>query len=180
MATRPGLCHFGLRTHRGGYEQRFLFEHQLFSVALGIAAIWVLLSMMISLLASLAEPMSSPPIIPIPSCHRGPPNYANAGRPVYWADYPKLIDLQARTSVQLLGESVSYEEFVLEAKKAERLGNSLGILLGMSELDRKNEIAGRLSKLVGGWAKRALPRRENPGCSRFVCIVPFHRFHKTF
>ena len=124
------------------------FERQLFSVALGIAAVWVLFSTMVSPLVSPARPMCSPPIISIPSCRCGPPTYTNAGRPVYWADYPKLVDLQARTSNQLLDEKVSYEEFVMEVKKAERVSNSLRVSLGMSDLKRRNEIAGRLSKLV--------------------------------
>ena len=115
------------------------FERQFFSTALGVAFAWLLFSTMTSDLASFAQPMCSLPIVSIPFCHWEPP--------VLWADYPTLVDLQTRNFDQLLDESIGYEKFVLEVKKAERVSNSLIILVGMSDLDSKSEIAERLSKL---------------------------------
>jgi len=84
--------------------------------------------------------MCSLPIVSIPFCHWEPP--------VRWADYPTLVDVQARNFNQLLDESVGYEKFALEVKKAERVSNSLVVLMGMSDLDNKFEKAKGLGKLA--------------------------------
>jgi len=128
------------------------FERQLFSALLGVVVVLFLFSAVTSYLVSFLQPMCSLPIISIPFCHcevfRGHQVHTSAGLPVCWANYPKLVDLQARTFNQLLDESVDYEGFVLEVKKAERVGNSLIVLVGMSDLSSKNEIVGRLSNLM--------------------------------
>ena len=122
------------------------FERQLFFAVLGITVVWFLFST-ISFMVSFTRP-----ITPIPFYHceayKEYQTRTRAGRPVYWADYPKLVDLQTDTFNQLLDESVDYEEFAQEVKNAERVSHNLIILVGMSDLSSKNEIAERLSKLV--------------------------------
>ena len=103
------------------------FDRGFFSVGLGIAVAWFLFSTITS---------------------KGPPTYTSAGRPVRWADYPKLIDLQTRAFDQLLYESVGYGEFVLEVKKAEMVSNGLTALAGVRDLNGKDQVAERLSRFV--------------------------------
>ena len=76
----------------------------------------------------------------IPSCHTG------AGRPIHWANYPELVDLQARTVGQLLDESVENAGLVLEMKKTEMASNDLIILVRASDLRSKDQIIERLSR----------------------------------
>jgi len=124
-------------------------KRRVLSITLGISIVWFLFSVMTSHLTFFARPACSLPIISFPFSHfNGPPTYAGAGRPVCWADYPKLVDLQAKTFGQLLDESVGYGGFMLEVKKGERLSNNVVVLLGVSGLNSKDQITERLSKLV--------------------------------
>ena len=151
------------------------FERQIFSFALGIAIALFLFSTVTSPLAPFTRQMCSLPIVSIPFCHSEPP--------VRWADYPSLVDLQARNFNQLLDESDGYERFVLEVKKAERVNNGLIILVGMSDLDSKSERAERLSKLGGdmraaGQSLHSLRGKIQGAVNSYVS--PFRHFYKTF
>jgi len=123
-----------------------------FSLALGVVAIWFLCSMVTSRLVYLARPMCSLPIVSpmIPFCRwevfKAPTTHTAAGRPVRWADYPRLVDLQTRTFDQLLDESVGSKGLALEVKKAEMANNDLITLVRTSDLKSKDQIAERLSK----------------------------------
>ena len=130
----------------------FHLNRRVFSVALGITIVWLLASMMTSQLVFIARPMCSLPIISprIPLCQweafKGPPTHTSAGRPVRWADYPKLIDVQTKTFDQLLDESVGNKGLSLDVKKAEMASNDLITLVRVSDLKSKDQIAERLSK----------------------------------
>jgi len=132
----------------------FQFNRRIFSIALGITIAWFLISMMTSQLVFFARPMCSIPIVSpmIPFCHweafKGPPTHTSAGRPVRWADYPNLVDLQTRTFDQLLDESVGNKGLALEVKKAEMASNDLITLVRVSELKSKDQIAERLSRFA--------------------------------
>ena len=88
----------------------------------------------------------------IPFCHweafKEPLSHTGAGRPVRWADYPSLVDLQTRTFDRLLDESVGNQGLALEVKKGEMAGNDLITLVRASDLRSKDQIAERLSKFV--------------------------------
>ena len=130
----------------------FHFNRRFFSVALGITILWLLSSMMTSQLVYFARPICSIPIVSpmIPFCHwevfKGAPTHISAGRPVRWADYPKLVDLQTRTFDQLLDESSGNKGLASEVKKAEMANNDLITLVRVSELKSKDQIAEKLSK----------------------------------
>ena len=130
----------------------FHFNRRIFSVALGITIVWLLSTMMTSQLVYFARPMCSLPIISpmIPFCRwevfTGPPAHSSAGRPVHWADYPKLIDLQTRTFDQLLDESIGSKGLAVEVKKAEMANNDLITLVRVSDLKSKDQIAERLNR----------------------------------
>jgi len=132
----------------------FHFNRRVFSFALGITIIWFLLSMMTSQLVFFTRPICSLPIVSpmIPFCHwevfKGPPPHTSAGRPVHWADYPKLVDLQTKTFDQLLDESVRNEGLALDVKKAEMASNDLITLVRVSDLKSKDQINERLARFV--------------------------------
>lgn len=89
----------------------------------------------------------------IPFCHldvfkAAPPAHTSAGRPVHWADYPKLVDMQTRTFDQLLDESIGSRGLTSEVKKAEMAGNDLITLVKASDLKSGDQIAERLSRFV--------------------------------
>src|SRR5882757_6590455 len=75
----------------------FHLNRWFFSSALGITILWFGFSMITSQLVFFARPICSLPIVSpmIPFCHwevfkgPSPPIYTSAGRPVYWADYPR-------------------------------------------------------------------------------------------
>ena len=118
------------------------------SVALGVAIVWLLPWMMTSRLIFFARPMCSLPIVSpmIPSCQSGPPTHADTRRPIHWANYPKLVDLQARTVGQLLDKRVGNTGLALEIKKTEMASNDLVILVRASDLKSKDQIVERLSR----------------------------------
>lgn len=130
----------------------FHFNRRVFSAALGITIVWLLSSMMTSQLVYFTRPICSLPIVSpmIPFCHweafKGPAAHTSSGRPVRWADYPKLVDLQTRTFDQLLDESVGNKGLALEVKKAEMANNDLITLVRVSGLKSRDQIAERLSK----------------------------------
>ena len=132
----------------------FRFCRRFFSYALGILIMWLLISQMTSQLIFFARPFCSIPILSsmIPFCHwpafKEPPAHISAGRPVQWADYPKLIDLQTKTFDQLLDGNVGNRGLTLEVKKAEMAGNDLITLVRVSDLKSRDQIAERLGKFV--------------------------------
>ena len=132
----------------------FHFNRRIFSLALGMTMLWLLFSMMKSQLVFFTQPICSLPIVSrmIPFCHwdafKDPPIHTSAGRPVRWADYPNLVDLQTRTFDQLLDESVGNKRLASEVKKAEMASNDLITLVRASDLRSKDQIADRLSKFV--------------------------------
>jgi hypothetical protein len=138
----------------------FHFIRQNLSVALGIAIVLPLFVMVTSQLVFSARPMCSLPTASpmIPLCHREvfnePPAHTSAGRPVRWADYPKLVYLQTRTFDQLLDDSVGYGRLVLKMKQAEITRNNLitsakvSDLKGGSDLERNGQIIGGLGRLA--------------------------------
>ena len=134
----------------------FRFCRRFFSWALGIMILWLVISMMTSQLVFFARPFCSLPIVSpmIPFCRwdafQDPPpaTHSSAGRPVHWADYPKLIDVQTRTFDQLLDENMGAKGLTTEVKKAEMAGNDLITLVRVSELKSRDQIAERLGKFV--------------------------------
>ena len=132
----------------------FHFIRRAFSFALGIAILLFVLSVMTSRLLSFVKPVCSIPVVSsmIPFCHldvfKTPPTHTSAGRPVRWADYPKLVDLQTKTFDQLLDESVGNKGLALEVMKAEMASNDLITLVKYSDLKSKDRIADRLSRFV--------------------------------
>jgi hypothetical protein len=122
--------------------------------ALAITIVWFLFSMMTSQLVFITRPICSLPIVSpmIPFCRweafKGPPPHTSAGRPVRWADYPKLVDLQTKTFDQLLDESVGSKGLALEVKKAEMASNDLITLVRVSDLKSKDQVADRLNRFV--------------------------------
>lgn len=133
----------------------FHFNRRVFSVALGITILWFLFSMMTSQLVFFTRPVCSIPIVSpmIPFCHwdvfKNPAHtHTSAGRPVQWADYPKLVELQTKTFDQLLDESVGNKGLALEVKKAEMASNDLITLVRYSDLKSKDRIAERLNRFV--------------------------------
>ena len=132
----------------------FNFIRWFLSLALGIVILWLLFKIMISPLVFLAQPFCSIPVVSpmIPFCHweafQGTPAYTSAGRPVRWADYSTLVDLQTRTFDQLLDESIGNRGLALEVKKAEMASNDLITLVRASNLKSKDQIAERLSRFV--------------------------------
>jgi hypothetical protein len=130
-------------------------HRRILSFLLGIMIVWLLLSMMTSQLVYLAQPMSSLPIISpmIPFCHwevfKGAPAHTSAGRPVHWADYPKLVNLQTETFDQLLDESIGGRGLASEVKKAEMASGDLITLVKASDLKSKDQIVEKLSRFVG-------------------------------
>ena len=132
----------------------FHFNRRIFSFALGITIAWFLFSMMTSQFVFFARPMCSIPIVSpmIPFCHwevfTGPQTHTSAGRPVRWADYPRLIDLQTKTFDQLLDESVGSRGLASEVKKAEIASNDLITLVRASDLKSRDQVAERLKRFV--------------------------------
>lgn len=132
----------------------FRLCRRFFSYALGISILWLLFSMMTSQLVFFVRPVCSLPIVSpmIPFCRwevfKGPPDHKSGGRPVHWADYPKLVDMQTRTFDQLLDENVGNKGLALEVKKAEMASNDLITLVRVSELKSRDQIAERLSRFV--------------------------------
>ena len=133
----------------------FHFNRRNFSFALGITIIWLLFQMMTPQLVFFARPMCSLPVVSprIPLCRHevftGPlQTHTSAGRPVRWADYPKLVDMQTKTFDQLLDGSVGNKGLALEVKKAEMASNELVGLVRASGLKSKAQIAGKLSRFV--------------------------------
>ena len=130
----------------------FRFNRRIFSVALGVTILWFLCSMMTSQLVYFTRPVCSIPIVSpmIPFCRwdvfKDPPAHISAGRPVRWADFPKLVDLQTRTFDQLLDESMGSKGLAVEVKRAEMANNDLITLVRVSELKSKDQIAERLSR----------------------------------
>jgi len=84
----------------------------------------------------------------IPFCRQessgGPKSHTAGGRPVHWADYPRLIDLQTRTFDRLLEDGVESKDLALGVKKAEVANDDLIALVKLSELKSKVQIAKRL------------------------------------
>ena len=143
----------------GGYTidlvaDAFRFNRRVFSFLLAITILWFLLSMMTSQLVYFARPVCSLPIVSpmIPFCHwevfKGSPTHTSGGRPVRWADYPKLVDLQTKTFDQLLDENAGSKGLASEVKKAEMASNDLMTLVRASSLKSKDQIVERLSRLV--------------------------------
>ena len=132
----------------------FHFSRRIFSLALGMTMLWLLFSMMKSQHVFFAQPVCSLPIVSrmIPFCHweafKEPSSHVSAGRPVRWADYPNLVDLQTRTFEQLLDENIGNRGLASEVKKAEMASNDLITLVRASGLRNKHQIAERLSKFV--------------------------------
>ena len=132
----------------------FHFNRKIFSFALGITIVWALFSMMTSQLVFFARPMCSIPIVSpmIPFCRweafTGPQTHTGAGRPVRWADYPRLVELQTKTFDQLLDESVGSRGLALEVKKAEMASNDLVTLVRASDLKSRDQVAERLKRFV--------------------------------
>jgi len=142
----------------GGYTVEvvagaFRSNRRIFSFLLAITIVWLLLSMMTSQLIYFARPVCSLPIVSpmIPFCHwevfKAPP-HTSGGRPVHWADYPKLVDLQTKTFDQLLDESAGSKGLASEVKKAEMASNDLVTLVKASDLKSKDQIVERLSRFV--------------------------------
>ena len=100
--------------------------------------------------------MCSLPIVSpvIPFCYREvssrPSTYTSAGRPVCWADYPRLVDLQTRAVDQLLDESVENVGLAPQVKKAEMASSDLITLVMASSLSNKDQVAEKLSKFSEG------------------------------
>ena len=132
----------------------FNFIRWFLSLALGIAILWLLFKTMVSPLVFLAQPFCSIPVLSpmIPFCRwevfKGTPAYTSAGRPVHWADYSKLVDLQTRTFDRLLDESIGNRGLAFEVKKAEMASNDLITLVRASNLKSKDQIAEKLSRFV--------------------------------
>ena len=132
----------------------FHLNRRIFSLALGFAMLWFLFSMMRSQLISVAKPVCSLPIVPrmIPFCRwevfKESPTHISAGRPVRWADYPNLVDLQTRTFDQLLDEGVGSKGLATDVKRAEMASNDLITLVRASDLRSRDQIAERLGKFV--------------------------------
>ena len=130
----------------------FHFNRRILSVGLGIIIVWLLFSMMTTQLVYFARPMCSIPIVSpmIPFCHwevfKGSSTHTDGGRPVRWADYPKLVDLQTKTFDQLLDESIGSKGLASEVKKAEMANNDLITLVRVSGLKSKDQIAERLGR----------------------------------
>jgi hypothetical protein len=126
-----------------------------FSYALGILILWLLFRMMTSQLIFFARPFCSIPIVSplIPFCRWDafkdrPATHESHGRPVQWADYPKLVDMQTKTFDQLLDGSVGNRGLTLEVKKAEMAGNDLITLVRVSDLKSRDQVAERLGMFV--------------------------------
>ena len=117
----------------------FLFIRRAFSVALGITVLWFSFSMM----TSPVIPFRHWDVFKTPAYTR-----TSAGRPVHWADYPKLVDLQTRTFDQLLNGSVGIQGSALEVMKAEMASDDLITLVRHSDLENRDRIADRLSRFV--------------------------------
>ena len=132
----------------------FSFIRWFLSLALGITILWLLFKIIVSPLVFLVQPFCSIPIVSpmIPFCHweafKGTPAHTSAGRPVHWADYSTLVDLQTRTFDRLLDESVGNRGLAFEVKKAEMASNDLITLVRVSNLKSKDQIAERLSRFV--------------------------------
>ena len=132
----------------------FRSNRRIFSSLLAVTIVWLLLSMMTSQLIFFARPMCSLPIVSpmIPFCRweafKEPPTHTSAGRPVRWADYPKLVDLQTKTFDQLLDESTGGKGLASEVKKAEMASNDLATLVRASGLKSKDQIVERLTRFV--------------------------------
>jgi hypothetical protein len=132
----------------------FHFIRRNFSVALGITILLLMFSVITWRLSSFVRPICSIPVVSpmIPFCYLGvfktPPTHTSAGRPVHWADYPKLVDLQTKTFNQLLDESVGNNGLALEVMKAEMASNDLITLVKYSGLKSKDRIADRLGRFV--------------------------------
>ena len=132
----------------------FHLSSGILSLALVLIIVWLLLMIMTTQLAFFARPICSLPIVSpmIPFCHwevfKGPPAHTSAGRPVRWADYPGLVDLQTKTFDQLLDESVGSKGLASEVKKAEMASNDLITLVRASDLKSRDQIAERLGKFV--------------------------------
>ena len=130
----------------GVVADAFRFNRRIFSFPVGIAVLWLLFSMMKLQLVSLAQPVCLLPIASrmIPFC----PSHISAGRPVLWADYPNLVDLQTRSVDQLLDQSIDNSGLVSEVKKAEMASNDLIAHVRESGMRGKDQIAERLSRFV--------------------------------
>ena len=114
---------------------------------LGFSIKWLLFSVIASQLVSVARLAYSPPTTSISSCRWGESlTHANAGRPVCRADYPKLVDTQTNIFGRLLDESVGYDKFALEMRKAEVARK---YVVETGKLNDKDWMAGRLCELVG-------------------------------
>ena len=109
----------------------FYFNRWIFSFLLAITILWFLLSMMTSQLVYFVRPVCSLPIISpmIPFCHRedfkGSLTHNSGGRPVRWADYPKLVDLQTKTFDKLLDENAGGKGLALQTIEASKTPTSL-------------------------------------------------------
>ena len=130
----------------------FRFCRRFFSYALGIFILWFLVSMMTSQLVFFTRPVCSIPIVSpmIPFCHwdifKQPS--PDTGRPVQWANYTNLVDIQTKTFDQLLDENVGSRGLTTEVKKAEMAGNDLITLVRVSDLKSRDQVAERLAKFV--------------------------------
>jgi len=93
----------------------------------------------------------------IPFCSResseGPKSHTANDRPIHWADYPRLIDLQTRTFDRLLDDGVGSKDLALGVKKAEVANDDLITLVKLSDLKSKDQIAERL-RMFSDDAKR--------------------------
>jgi hypothetical protein len=137
----------------GVVADAFYSNRRIISFLLGITIVWSQLSMMTPQFVYFARPMCSLPIVSpmIPFCHweafKGPPTpiRTSAGRPVRWADYPRLVDFQTKTFDQLLDESAGSTRLTSEVMEAEMASNDLITLVRASDLKSKDQIAERLS-----------------------------------
>lgn len=132
----------------------FHFCRRFFSYALGIVILWLLFSMVASQLVFFARPVCSLPIVSYmaPFCRwevfKGPSVRTSNGKPIHWADYPKLVDVQTRTFDQLLDESIGNKGLTSEVKKAEMASNDLMTLVKMSDLKGRDQVVAMLGRFV--------------------------------
>ena len=119
VANRPELFHSDPWIHGGRRDQRLPFRSP---TPLGCA--WVQHQVVVVLdgghaVDFLCPTGVLPPTTSISSCRWGESlTHANAGRPVCRADYPRLVDTQTDIFGLLLDESVGYDKFALEMRKA--------------------------------------------------------------
>lgn len=110
-------------------------------------------------LASMLKPICSIPgasLVPICSLQAQPqPSQGPQDRPPKWADYPRLVDMQATTLGQLLDQTAGGSGLALEIKKAELATHDLTTLVRVSDLTSRELLADTLVGFVGDAKKTA-------------------------